>query len=96
VVLEKSKEADPVKKATHLHRLAPALVAALAVCASDVSRACAVCMGAPDSKVAPAMNAAIFLMLGVIGTVLGSVGGFVLYLRKRAKSPGADLDELLK
>ena len=48
--------------------------------------ACSVCMGA-TSKTGPAINGAIFLMLGFIGLVLGAVGAFAYNLAKRARSP---------
>jgi hypothetical protein len=56
--------------------------------------ACAVCMGGADSPVAPAINAAIFLMLGVIGAVLSGVGGFVFYLYRRSRMPMPPHEEL--
>jgi hypothetical protein len=49
--------------------------------------ACTACMGDVNSKIAPAMNAAIFLMLGAIGFMLASLAGFAFYLMKRANSP---------
>ena len=52
--------------------------------------ACAVCMGAADSNVAPAINAAIFLMLGFVGAILSGVVGFMFYLARRAKSATHD------
>jgi len=48
------------------------------------SNACSVCMGASDSPVASAMNAAIFLMLGFVGLMLCSIGGFIFYLSRRS------------
>jgi hypothetical protein len=44
-------------------------------------------MGDPNSAVAGAMNGAIFLMLGFIGMMLTSLGGFAFYLMRRANSP---------
>ena len=41
-------------------------------------------MGDLNSKTAGAINDAIFLMLGCIGLVLGSLAGFAIYLMKRA------------
>jgi hypothetical protein len=52
-----------------------------------VASACTACMGDVNSKVAPAMNAAIFLMLGCIGFMLASLAGFAFYLMKRANAP---------
>jgi hypothetical protein len=49
--------------------------------------ACTVCMGDVNSKTAPAINAAIFLMLGFIGFMLAAAAGFGFYLMKRANSP---------
>ena len=48
--------------------------------------ACSVCMGA-NSKTGPAINGAIFLMLGFLVLVLGSIGAFIYNLAKRARSP---------
>ena len=49
--------------------------------------ACTVCMGESNSQVAGAMNAAIFMMLGLTGSMLAGLGGFAFYLRKRANAP---------
>lgn len=49
--------------------------------------ACSVCMGDVNSKTAPAINAAIFLMLGVIGSMLAAAAAFGVYLMKRANNP---------
>jgi hypothetical protein len=49
--------------------------------------ACTVCMGDVNSKTAPAINAAIFLMLGFIGSMLACLVAFGFYLMKRAESP---------
>ena len=46
--------------------------------------ACAVCSGASDAKVGPAMNAAIFLLLGCIGTVLALISAVGISLVRRA------------
>ena len=50
-------------------------------------QACSVCMGADDSRIGPAINSAIFLLLGCIGGVLASLVGFGFYLMKRANAP---------
>ena len=44
-------------------------------------------MGNPNSKSAGALNDAIFLLLGCIGLVLGSLAAFAIYLMKRAGAP---------
>ena len=46
--------------------------------------ACAACMGDVNSKTAPAMNDAIFLLLGCIGFTLASLAGFAIYLMNRS------------
>jgi hypothetical protein len=75
--------------------------AKLALCVAMVfaqlpstAHACTVCMGGDDSKVGPAMNAAIFLLLGCIGGVLASLAAFGICLIRRARAPlpaGAEL-----
>lgn len=62
------------------------LFAAALLALPKTAAACAVCMGASDSNVAPAINAAIFLMLGFVGTILTGVVGFIFYLARRAKN----------
>jgi hypothetical protein len=41
-------------------------------------------MGDPNSKTAGAINAAIFLMLGFLALMLGSLVAFAFYLSRRA------------
>ena len=70
--------------------LSRALVVAFAAALSQfpaTAGACTACMGDVNSKIAPAMNAAIFLMLGFIGFMLASAAGFAFYLVKRASVP---------
>lgn len=50
----------------------------------STAHACAACMGDVNSKTAGAMNGAIFLMIGFIGTMLASFGAFAFYLSRRA------------
>ena len=54
--------------------------------------ACTACMGDPNTKAAGAINAAIFLLLGFIGGVLGLLVAFGISLIKRAAAvpPHAD------
>jgi hypothetical protein len=61
---------------------------------SPAVNACAVCMGASDSTVAPAANGAIFFLIGVVGFVLSFLGGFIFYLARRAKYPAQIPPEL--
>ncbi|CAN5197632.1 hypothetical protein BH23VER1_BH23VER1_31410 [soil metagenome] len=46
--------------------------------------ACATCVGDPGDVTSSAANAAIFLMLGVLGLVLGSFISFIVYLARRS------------
>ncbi len=50
-------------------------------------QACSVCMGDPAAPTAKAMNAAIFIMLGCIGGVLGLLSVFAIYLYRRSLNP---------
>ncbi len=52
-----------------------------------VAHACTICMGDVNSKSAGAVNAAIFLMLGFIGSLLASLAAFAFYLSRRATAP---------
>ncbi len=64
------------------------LAAALALTQfPSTAAACTVCMGDPNSKFAGASNAAVFLLLGFIGTVLALLVAFGVTLMKRANSP---------
>ena len=59
-----------------------ALAAGLAQWPSTAS-ACAACMGDPNSKSAGAINAAVFLLLGFIGTVLSLIVAFGISITRR-------------
>jgi hypothetical protein len=74
-----------------------AMASAAVLCALPSSaRACAVCMGASDSNVAPAVNAAIFLMLGCVALMLTSIVFFIFYLARRAKNSADDHEEIAR
>ena len=45
--------------------------------------ACAACYGLSDSPLANAMNWGIFTLMGVVVTVLVSIGGFFIFLIRR-------------
>jgi hypothetical protein len=75
-------------------RVLPVLIFLAGLAAAVPANACAVCMGDADSPIAPAMNAAIFLMLGCIGSVLLGVVSFALYLRHRSSAPLPPHEEL--
>ncbi len=65
--------------------LAVAALALLLVSVPDAS-ACAACFGASDSKLAEGMNAGIFALMGVIGSVLFAIAGFFYYIVRRASA----------
>jgi len=55
------------------------------VLASETSvLACAACFGQSDSPMARSINASIFTLMGVIGTVLIGAASFFVFLAKRA------------
>ena len=58
-------------------------LALLLVSAPD-SSACAACFGASDSKLAEGMNAGIFALMGVIGSVLFAIAAFFVFIVRRA------------
>lgn len=47
--------------------------------------ACAMCTSGASETTVMAANGAIFLMLGVLGTMLASIAGFMVYLARRAR-----------
>lgn len=51
----------------------------------NISYACATCYGASDEPATIGMNWAIITLLGVTGTMLGSVATVIIRLKKRAK-----------
>ena len=55
--------------------------------APHAAEACSVCMGDPNSNTAQAANAAVFLMLGVLGGMFCLLGAFAYSLYRRSKSP---------
>ena len=58
------------------------LASGLLTAVPTTARACAVCMGA-DETVGEAMNAAIFVMLGCIGGMLGLIVSVAIYFGRR-------------
>jgi flagellar biogenesis protein FliO len=68
------------------------LLAALALLgAPEAARACAVCMGASET-VGEAMNAAIFVMLGCIFSMLALIGAVAFHFwRRQQQSPAPPL-----
>jgi hypothetical protein len=59
-----------------------------------VVRACDACMGGKDPNIRPAVNGAIFFMLGMVAMMATGLGLFMRYLSKRAKMPLAPHEEL--
>jgi hypothetical protein len=49
--------------------------------------ACSFCYGAPDSKSTEHMAIAIWVMLGLVMSVMGGVGAFSFHLWKHANTP---------
>jgi hypothetical protein len=64
------------------------LVVALALQPNSL-RACAACYGQSDSPMAQGMNWGIMSLL-VVGTVLGGVAAFFVYLARRAATAAAE------
>jgi hypothetical protein len=75
-------------------RAVPPFILLTGLLAAVPASACSICMGDANSPIAPAMNAAIFLMLGCIGSVLFGVASFALYLRHRSRAPLPPHEEL--
>jgi len=85
---------DPLK--TKLTTFA-ARVAALALAAMPAAaQACDQCMGGKDPTIRPAVNGAIFFMLGLVAMMASGVGLFMRYLAKRAKAQPEPHVELLR
>jgi len=61
------------------------LVAFVLMLQHNVSFACAVCFGDPNSKMMQGMNSAIFVLLGFIGFLLVSFGAFFLNFKSRSR-----------
>jgi hypothetical protein len=69
-----------MKRLLLLAILSLAFVALFATPAS----ACSACFGKSDSAMARSLNASIFTLMGVIGTVLVGAASFFVFLAKRA------------
>lgn len=59
-------------------------VGVLGWAASPAAQACAVCFNRSDSPMAYGMNAGMMVLLGVIGTMLGLVASFFVFIARRA------------
>lgn len=62
----------------------------------SAASACDACMGGKDPTIRPAVNWAIFFMLGLIVSMATGIGLFMRYLAKRAHMPMAPHDELIQ
>ncbi|MCW5556289.1 MAG: hypothetical protein KIT22_00335 [Verrucomicrobiae bacterium] len=60
------------------------LVALLHPAGSSRAAACAACFGKSDSPLAHGMNAGILLLLAVIGTMLGLIASFFVFMSRRS------------
>lgn len=85
-----------MKTHPQLSRLLSTIAFAAAVLAPKSLLACSVCMGASDSPVAPAINAAIFLLMGFVGSMLTGVVAFGFYLFRRSKMPRPPHEQFLQ
>jgi putative Mn2+ efflux pump MntP len=59
----------------------------LLVSQSGQALACAVCYGARDGKTSEHMAVAIWVLLGVVMSVMGGVGAFSFHLWRHANAP---------
>jgi len=82
-----------VKTKSFIPRLAGAAALALASM-PHAARACDICMGGPATR--PAVNWAIFFMLGVVALMATGVGFFIRYLARRARLPMPAYEEFLR
>ncbi len=62
----------------------------------SMARACDACMGGKDPTIRPAVNGAIFFMLGLVAMMATGVGFFMHYLAKRARIPLAPHEQLVQ
>lgn len=85
-----------IRRPSLLRGASPVLAMAI-VLTPAVSQACATCFGASDSKLAEGLNMGIFALLGCITLVMVWIGGFFLYLSRRAHAEAklADADSTL-
>ena len=85
-------------KASGIQRFLGVFLAFVVLNLPSTASACAVCMGDPNTRSAGAINAAIFLMLGFIFSMLGCLIAFGIYLYKRSQAevpPHVQLAEMI-
>ena len=71
-------------------------IALALVALPGVAQACDQCMGGKDPNIRPAVNGAIFFMLGMVAMMASGLGFFIRYLAKRANAPLAPHEEFLQ
>ena len=72
-----------MKRLRNLKMLLAALLCAI-VLSPAVAPACSVCYGDPDSSQTKGLMWGIAVLLGVVGTVLGGITTFFVYLAKKS------------
>lgn len=73
--------------------IAPALAMWITCGSTPAARACATCMGDPNSDFGAAANAAVIFMICCVGTVLALICACALTLYRRSRNPlSADID----
>jgi hypothetical protein len=64
------------------------VVGGLLIAAAGEAHACPMCMGAADASNGPALNGAIFLMLGCLGVMFTGIGAVAYgFWRRRGHQP---------
>jgi hypothetical protein len=63
------------------------LLVAAVLLVPQMANACSACLGDPNTNIAKGANAAIFLMLGLLGGMFALFGAFAFALYRRAKAP---------
>jgi hypothetical protein len=58
--------------------------ATLLMASTPALLACSACFGKSDSAMARSLNASIFTLMGIVGTVLAGAASFFVFLAKRA------------
>jgi hypothetical protein len=76
-----------MKRSMMIMRAAGVMAAIALTVYPSAAKACAVCMSGADSHNGDAINGAIFLMLGFLGTIFACIGGVVYSFIRRARAP---------
>ena len=70
-----------------LRRSSTSLLVITVLLAPHLANACTACMGDPNTNIAKGANAAIFLMLGLLGGMFALLGAFAFALYRRSRAP---------